>query len=78
MSSNYNTWRTCCGRVHKEQVVFFSQVIIAYIVIITCLVNITFSSQNTNLLATLASGTIGYLLPNPSLRNEPVLRNTPI
>jgi TctA family transporter len=78
MSTNYNTWRTCCGRVQKEQVVFFSQVIISYIVIITCLANITFSSQNTNLWATLASGTIGYLLPSPSLRNEPVLRNTSV
>jgi TctA family transporter len=78
MSTNYNTWRTCCGRVHKEQVVFFSQVIIAYIVIIACLANITFSSQNTNLWVTLASGTIGYLLPNPSLRNEPILCNTSV
>lgn len=73
-SSNY--WLTCCGRVPKVQVVFLFQVVIAYIVIIVSLANITFSSENTCLWATLASGTIGYLLPSPSINHEPILRRT--
>jgi len=73
-----NEWITCCGRVQKDQVVFLFQVVIAYLVIITSLVNITFSSENTCLWATLASGTIGYLLPSPSINHEPILRRTSV
>jgi hypothetical protein len=74
--ANSNYWPTCCGRVPKDQVVFVFQVVIAYIVIIVSLVNITFTSENTCLWATLASGTIGYLLPSPSISHEPILRRT--
>jgi hypothetical protein len=74
----YDYWMTCCGRVPKDQVVFLFQVVIAYVVIITSLVNITFSSENTCLWATLASGTIGYLLPSPSINHAPILRRTTV
>jgi hypothetical protein len=72
MSTSYSpsVWVTCCGRVHRDQVVFLFQVVIAYAVIITSLANITFTSENTCLWATLASGTIGYLLPSPSIKHE--------
>jgi hypothetical protein len=69
-----NVWVTCCGRVHRDQVVFLCQVVIAYLVIIISLINITISSENTCLWATLASGTIGYLLPSPSFTHERVSR----
>ena len=65
-----NEWRTCCGRAPREQIVFFTQVIIAYVVIITSLINLCLSSQNTCLWATLVSGTIGYLLPAPTIKHE--------
>ena len=71
-------WLTCCGRVPKDQVVFLFQVAIAYIVIIVSLINITFSQENTCLWATLASGTIGYLLPSPSINHEPIFRRTTV
>jgi hypothetical protein len=69
-------WSTCCGRVHKDQLVFFCQIIIAYIVIITSLANITFTEQNTCLWAKLASGTIGYLLPSQKIKHDQFSRNT--
>ena len=71
-------WLTCCGRVPKDQVVFIFQVVIAYVVIIVNLANITFSSENTCLWATLASGTIGYLLPSPSINHETLFRRTSV
>jgi hypothetical protein len=71
-----NLWITCCGRVHKDQVVFLCQLVIAYIVILISLVNIAFSKENTCLWATLASGTIGYLLPSPSINQDPIFRRT--
>ena len=76
--TNSDYWLTCCGRVPRDQVVFTIQVVIAYIVIIVALVNITFTNENTCLWATLASGTIGYLLPSPSINYEPILRRTSV
>ena len=78
LCTNSEYWLTCCGRVHRDQVVFALQVVIGYIVIIVSLANITFSSENICLWATLASGTIGYLLPNPSINHEPILRRTSV
>jgi hypothetical protein len=75
---NSNYWSTCCGVVPRDQVVFVLQVVIAYIVIIVSLTNITFSSENTCLWATLASGTIGYLLPSPSVSHGPILRRSTV
>ena len=75
-----NVWVTCCGRIHKDQVVFLCQVVIAYVVILTSLINITISSENTCLWATLASGTIGigYLLPSPTFSHDSVSRRTSV
>ena len=75
-SSSY--WTTCRGRIPKDQVVFLFQVTIAYIVIIVSLVNITFFTENTCLWASLAGGTIGYLLPSPSISHGSILRHTSI
>jgi hypothetical protein len=76
--ANSDYWLTCFGHAPKDQVVFVFQVVIAYIVIIVSLTNITFSSENTCLWATLASGTIGYLLPSPSINHEIVYRRTTV
>jgi hypothetical protein len=56
---------------YKNIFAFAVQVTIAYIVILMSLINITFTSENTCLWATLASATLGYLLPSPSFKNEP-------
>ena len=69
-------WQTCCGRIPKDQVVCIFQEVIACVVIIVSLANITFTSENTCLWATLASGTIGYLLPSPSINHEALFRRT--
>ena len=79
MSTNSSTWVTCCGNVPRSQIVFTVQVVAAYIVILVSLINITISSENTCLWATLASGTIGYLLPSPNIKcHESFLRDTPV
>jgi hypothetical protein len=79
MSTNSNSWITCCGQVPRSQIAFLGQIVIAYFVIIVSLINITISSENTCLWATLASGTIGYLLPSPKQKHdESLLHNSPI
>jgi hypothetical protein len=45
MSTNSNSWITCCGQVPRSQTVFLVQIVIAYFVIIVSLINIAISSE---------------------------------
>ena len=65
-------WPFCFNRLlPKEEIVYFAQVIISYIIIIAGLLNLTFGVDvNTSLWMTLISGITGYLLPNPSLHHR--------
>ncbi len=55
-------------------IVFFSQVIICYIIILTslsCIVSgAAISKEYSNLFLTLTSSAVGYLLPSPSIKGE--------
>lgn len=55
--------------IPKQEVVFFSQMLIIYVVIIVGLVNISLGNGDVNLWLNLVTSCICYLLPNPSLRN---------
>jgi len=74
-----NNWRCCCASLRQNSYLL-SQVLIAYIVIIVSLVNLTLFDVNICLWSSLASGTIGYLLPNPNIRyhHEPLLSDTAV
>ena len=41
-----------------------------YIVVITSVVNVCISDKNTCLWSSLVSGSVGYLLPSPSIRKK--------
>lgn len=47
---------------------FWSQVIIIYIVVVTCIINLSIDNGNSNLWTALLSSSLGYLLPNPKLK----------
>lgn len=51
----------------KSELVFFSQVIVVYIVVCMCLYNLTTGNGDSNLWSALLSGSLGYLLPNPKI-----------
>jgi hypothetical protein len=61
----------CCGKAPREEVIFICQVIIALIVIVCGLLNISLTEQHTSLWATLVSGAVGYLIPGPRLVRRP-------
>jgi hypothetical protein len=54
--------------VPKSMIVFFSQVILIYVVVALALFNITTDRGYLNLWISLLSGCLGYLLPNPTLK----------
>ena len=71
-------WSLCGTDIPKAEVVFFTQVVLIYIVVLTSIVNLTLGNEYSNLWVALLSANIGYLLPNPSLKQngQKLLSNT--
>ena len=76
MSSENRTWLLFGQKCPRQEVVFFAQTVIIYVVIIASIVNLSLGIGESNLWVALLSSCLGYLLPNPTLdKNEPVLRD---
>lgn len=63
-------WPVLGRRIPKTEVVFFSQVLIVYTVIVVSIYNLTKGGGNSNLWTSLLSSCLGYLLPNPSIKRR--------
>ena len=62
---------TLFGQKHRQsKVVYFTQVVILYVIVLTALVNISIGSKDFNLWNTLLSTSIGLILPAPKLKRE--------
>ena len=74
-------WIVCWQEVPRREVIFFVQVIILYIVICVSLANLTLKIGNQTLWSSLLAGSLGYLLPSPTIRDknrdDPLLSNAP-
>jgi hypothetical protein len=66
-------WCLSGHSVRKSQIVFFSQVILVYMVVIASIINISLQVGDQNVWIILLGSAVGYLLPSPSLKNERVL-----
>lgn len=71
--SEKEVWNILGYFIPKQEVVFFSQTIILYIVIITSLINLSLQNGDQNLWISFLSASIGYLLPNPSIKKQTVI-----
>jgi len=69
-SDTSGKWNVFHWKFPKSEVVFFAQVILIYAVVITSIVNLTIGSSDSKLWTALLTGHIGYLLPNPSLKQK--------
>lgn len=67
-SNGSGEWKMFAHKVPKSELVFFSQVIILYVVVCLCLYNLTTGRGDSNLWSALLSGSLGYLLPNPTIK----------
>ena len=70
-------WHVFGKRVPRSEIVFFSQVIIIYIVIITCIINLTTYNGRQEVWIALLSSSLGYLLPQPQLEDGGNVRLPP-
>ena len=72
--SNSSIWNRSIDLLDQSlprvEIVFFSQLLILLIIIITSLYNLTVYENNHNLWISLLSSSIGYSLPNPSLKTS--------
>jgi hypothetical protein len=71
-TSRNTPWYIFGSRVPKSEIVFFIQIILIYIVVITSIVNLTLNvnKDEGKLWTALLSSSLGYLLPNPSLKTN--------
>lgn len=58
----------CGGKYPKNEVIFYAQTLLVYIVSIASIANLSFGSPLTSLWICLLSSTIGYMLPNPKMK----------
>ncbi len=69
MSEN-SQWKLFGWEVSKSLIVFSFQVVLVYLVVVTSLYNISFQkNKDKELWISLLSSGVGYLLPNPTLRD---------
>ena len=68
-------------RCTKKELVYCCQLIVVFVVIAVALFNLTFKDEDTDtcLWSSLISGSLGYLVPSPTLsRNESILSDATI
>lgn len=72
-SSESSQWDMFGKELPKSEITFFAQVIMVYIVIVVCIVNLSIANGDSNLWTALLSSCLGYLLPSPSMsyNNKP-------
>lgn len=64
------TWKFCGKTYPKNELVFFTQILLLYIVVLTSLANLTRDVSHRDLWITLLSSCIGYILPHPSIKKN--------
>lgn len=65
--SSSGNWTIFGDVVPKNEVIFICQVVILYIVIVTCIINLSMKNGDSNLWVALLSSSLGIMLPQPSL-----------
>lgn len=65
-------WNILGKKLPDNEVVFFAQVILVYIVILTSIINLSRGAGDSNLWTCLMGSCLGYLLPNPKI--DPTIR----
>jgi hypothetical protein len=71
------SWSFLGKRVPRSEIVFFCQVIIIYTVILDSIYNLSRSYKDGHLWTALLSSSLGYLLPNPTIKTEKKLLPQP-
>ena len=63
-------WRLFGIKCPKEEIVFLCQIVILYTVIVISIYNLTVGHDDSNVWTALLNSSLGYLLPNPTLKRN--------
>jgi len=63
-----DNWIFMGRKLPQSEIVYFTQVIILYVIILTSIINLSLRTGLDELWTTLLCSSIGYLLPNPDIR----------
>jgi hypothetical protein len=69
-ASDASDWKLCGENNSRSEIVFLCQVFILYIVIITCILNLSLRNGDSNLWTALLSSSLGILLPGPKFSKK--------
>lgn len=67
------SWIAFGRKIPRSEIVFLCQILVLYTVIIVSIYNLTIGTENSNLWTALLSSCLGYLLPNPTIKQQHVL-----
>jgi len=67
-SSTHSQWDVMGSKLPKSEIVYFCQMIVVYVIIVTSIVNLSLQNGKNELWITLLSSAIGYALPSPTLK----------
>jgi hypothetical protein len=68
-------WKLCGSNIPKSQALFFSQIVILYIIILTCLFNLSFNNGRSEMWLSLLCTCIGAILPQPKFQKPKFIEN---
>lgn len=61
-------WHMWGNSISKQGAVYFFQVFLIYIIVLTCIINLSLGKDEQKIWIVLLSSSLGYLLPNPSIK----------
>lgn len=67
-STHSEKWLVMGNRLPKSEIVYFCQMLVVYVIIITSIANLSLQKEKNELWITLLSSAIGYALPSPTLK----------
>ena len=70
LGGHSDRWKCISGRMPRSEIVFFTQVLLIFMVVIFCFVNLTICTDHEQLCIALLGSCLGYLLPNPQLKKN--------
>ena len=70
VESNGKSWKLFGNSAPRSEIVSFVQIVIIYVVVGFCLFNLTTGRGDLNLWSALLSGSLGYLLRNPTIKHK--------
>ena len=65
-----DAWHIFGTECPKGEIVFLCQVVVVYTVIVVSIYNLTIGYGDSTLWTALLSSSLGYLLPNPSMKRD--------